>query len=152
MHPMGAGNRIIAHVCNNRGVWGRGFVLAVSRRWPAARIAYQRWYRTGTLDGRPFQLGEVTFVKVEEEIYVANIIGQQGIRGPANRTPIRYGAVEEALKLVRPIGLELKASIHMPRIGCGLAGGAWDKMEPIIERTLTPLSVTVYDLPACSSL
>ena len=30
----------------------------------------------------------------------------------------------------------LRASVHMPRIGCGLAGGTWDKIEPIVIRTL----------------
>ena len=36
----------------------------------------------------------------------------------------------------------------MPRIGCGLAGGTWDKMEPKIVKELTEkeISVTVYDL------
>jgi hypothetical protein len=35
----------------------------------------------------------------------------------------------------------------MPRIGCGLAGGKWEEIEPIIERTLieADVKVTVYD-------
>ena len=35
----------------------------------------------------------------------------------------------------------------MPRIGCGLAGGKWEEIEPIIERTLATagVEVTVYD-------
>lgn len=42
---------------------------------------------------------------------------------------------------------ELGASVHMPRIGCGLAGGTWSRIEPLIERRLISagLSVTVYD-------
>ncbi|MEV6001124.1 Appr-1-p processing protein, partial [Streptomyces griseomycini] len=27
------GVKVIAHVCNDIGGWGKGFVLAVSRRW-----------------------------------------------------------------------------------------------------------------------
>jgi hypothetical protein len=36
----------------------------------------------------------------------------------------------------------------MPRIGCGLAGGKWEQIEPIIERTLADagIHVNVYDL------
>ena len=30
--PIGKGNRIIAHVCNDIGAWGAGFVLAISKR------------------------------------------------------------------------------------------------------------------------
>jgi hypothetical protein len=35
----------------------------------------------------------------------------------------------------------------MPRIGCGLAGGAWSRIEPLITARLTARSipVTVYD-------
>lgn len=37
----------------------------------------------------------------------------------------------------------------MPRIGCGLAGGRWDRIEPLIVATLSAagIEVTVYDLP-----
>jgi hypothetical protein len=36
----------------------------------------------------------------------------------------------------------------MPRIGCGLAGGDWNKIEAIINETLGEkgLDVTVYDI------
>jgi hypothetical protein len=36
----------------------------------------------------------------------------------------------------------------MPRIACRLAGGRWDLIEPIIERTLCKngIDVFVYDL------
>ena len=42
---------------------------------------------------------------------------------------------------------ELEASVHMPRIGCGLAGGTWARIEPLIERRLISAgtAVTVYD-------
>tara|TARA_R110002111_G_scaffold227346_2_gene288919 strand:+ start:47395 stop:47511 length:117 start_codon:yes stop_codon:yes gene_type:complete len=32
----------------------------------------------------------------------------------------------------------------MPRIGCGLAGGKWDKVEPLIEQTLRTAGIDVY--------
>jgi hypothetical protein len=35
----------------------------------------------------------------------------------------------------------------MPRIGCGLAGGTWDKVEPIVLKELAGLDVFVYDMP-----
>lgn len=35
----------------------------------------------------------------------------------------------------------------MPRIGCGLAGGKWSRIEPLIANTLCArdVEVTVYD-------
>ena len=34
----------------------------------------------------------------------------------------------------------------MPRIGCGLAGGTWKEVEPIVQAALDGLPVVVYDL------
>ncbi len=35
----------------------------------------------------------------------------------------------------------------MPRIGCGLAGGKWEVIEPLIDKTLIKnhIITTVYD-------
>lgn len=62
--------------------------------------------------------------------------------------PIRYEAVREGLKRVAQEAKSLGASVHMPRIGCGLAGGRWEEIEPIIEQELLGkgIAVTVYDL------
>ena len=34
--PVGEWPKIIVHVCNDIGGWGRGFVTAISKRWPEA--------------------------------------------------------------------------------------------------------------------
>lgn len=31
-NPIAKGNKIIAHICNDAGGWGKGFVLAISRK------------------------------------------------------------------------------------------------------------------------
>jgi O-acetyl-ADP-ribose deacetylase (regulator of RNase III) len=31
--PVGEGQKLIVHVCNDIGAWGAGFVLALSKRW-----------------------------------------------------------------------------------------------------------------------
>jgi hypothetical protein len=36
----------------------------------------------------------------------------------------------------------------MPRIGCGLAGGKWEKAEPLLRETLPGTQIFVYDLPS----
>ena len=43
--PIGDGPKIIAHVCNDAGGWGKGFVVAVSRRWPQSGQRYPGWNR-----------------------------------------------------------------------------------------------------------
>lgn len=46
-HPHGQGPKVICHVCNDIGGWGRGFVLALSRRWPQPEADYRAWRRSG---------------------------------------------------------------------------------------------------------
>ncbi len=142
--PKGEDNKIIVHICNDIGGWGKGFVLAVSKRWKEPEESYRTWFKSK----ENFNLGEVQFVKVENNLWVANIIGQHKIRKDENgKPPIRYDAIEVGLKTVFLKAKQLGASVHMPRIGCGLAGGRWEHIEPLIEKTLiqNKIKVVVYD-------
>ncbi len=138
--PVGRGNKIIVHVCNDQGRWGKGFVMALSARWPQPEEAYRKWFDEQTR----FELGAVRFVQVERDIWVANMIGQHGMREKDGVAPIRYAAVWSGLQTVAEKAKELKGSVHMPRIGCGLAGGEWSKIEPIIRETLCKLGIEVW--------
>lgn len=142
--PEEIGNKIIVHICNDIGGWGKGFVLAISKRWVEPEKQYREWYKFKD----KFALGEVQFVQVENDIWVANVIGQHKIsKDEHGNPPIRYDAIAEGLKKVGDFAEEIQASIHMPRIGCGLAGGTWDNIEPLIDENLSSkqIAVTVYD-------
>jgi len=143
--PGGGGPAVIAHVCNDSGGWGKGFVLAISRRWPEPEAAYSRWARSG----QEFGLGMVQLVKVNDHLRVANMVAQHGYVSRSNPVAIRYDALAQCLsKLAGQI--EEGTRIHMPGIGCGLAGGIWDHIEPLLEEHLASagFDVLVYDLPA----
>lgn len=146
--PPGIGPRIIAHVCNDIGGWGRGFVTALSRRGPEPEAAYRAWYKGRA--NNDFTLGAVQLVPVHENLWVANMVGQHGIRRAGGLQPIRYEAIEEALGRLAGHAVDLGASAHMPRIGAGLAGGDWSRIEPLIVERLCArgVDVSVYDLPS----
>jgi O-acetyl-ADP-ribose deacetylase (regulator of RNase III) len=141
-NPLAEGKQIICHVCNDIGGWGKGFVVALSKKWPQPEATYRAWHRDR--DDNDFALGAVKFVQVEPDLWVANMIGQHGLKRAGGKLPIRYEAIEAALAKVADEAKKLEASVHMPRIGCGLAGGTWDKIEPIIERTLCSNGIVVY--------
>ncbi|WP_129266742.1 macro domain-containing protein [Streptomyces sp. M3] len=143
--PQGKGVKLIVHVCNDLGGWGKGFVLAVFRRWPGPEAAYRRWHRERA--GNDFGLGAAQFVQVEPYIWVANVVGQRGIRTGSKGVPVRYEAIDAGLDKVAGKAAELGASVHMPRIGCGLAGGTWSRVEPLVSDRLVArgIEVTVYD-------
>ncbi|MFI7014651.1 macro domain-containing protein [Streptomyces sp. NPDC050164] len=143
--PSVKGVKVIAHVCNDSGGWGKGFVLAISRRWPEPEAAYRAWHRSRAAND--FGLGAVQLVQVERYVWVANMIGQRGTRTGSKGVPVRYEAIDTALETLAERAGDLGATVHMPRIGCGLAGGKWSRLEPLIEERLIRrgIQVRVYD-------
>lgn len=150
--PQGEGPKFIIHCCNNAGLWGAGFVLAISNRWPEPEDAY---YALGKTCGG-YNLGNTQAVKVEEDLWVINMIGQSGVgrRGEDSRPPIRYKAIRNALHDVAVMALNPKyrgpyksVAIHAPKFGAGLAGGDWDTIEEIIKDELinNDIPVTIYE-------
>lgn len=173
--PQARGLKLVAHVCNDAGKMGAGFALAVSERWPVVRELYLRWYagdlkRVDHYPRRtpfhyfcwqaPFALGAVQFVQLSNEIIVCNMVAQHGLRGGSKGPPIRYGPLGECLSEVAREAVRLRdtfgdnsrgVSVHMPRIGCGLAGGRWEEVGPIVERVFGApdgVDATVYDFAA----
>jgi O-acetyl-ADP-ribose deacetylase (regulator of RNase III) len=146
-YPIGEGIKIICHVANDKLKWGAGFVLAISKRWKAPEAAYR------SLKPKDLLLGKIQLVQVEPQVYVANMVAQHDVRPMYDKTtgkyipPIRYAAVRAALTKVNNIAYHMGATLHMPRIGCGLAGGVWEEIEKIITE-VTSVDVYVYDLPA----
>lgn len=143
-NPQTLGNKIIAHICNDIGGWGKGFVMAISKKWKEPEAACRAWHKSG----EGFALGEVQFVQVEKELWIANLVAQHKIRkDEQGRPPIRYEAVKTGMLQILKKAQTINASVHMPRIGCGLAGGKWEHIQAILDETLikAEIDTTVYD-------
>ncbi|GAA1653946.1 macro domain-containing protein [Actinoplanes couchii] len=143
--PQAKGPKIIAHVCNDIGGWGKGFVVAVSRRWPEPERDFRKWHRERA--SNDFGLGATQLVQVKPYVWVANMVGQRGIRTGSGGPPVRYEAIDKCLFALAGHAARIGASVHMPRIGCGLAGGKWERIEPLIVTNLCDRDIptTVYD-------
>jgi O-acetyl-ADP-ribose deacetylase (regulator of RNase III) len=136
---------IICHVCNDEGAWGSGFVLAVSKKWKQPEIEYRK------MSPKQRKVGNYQLVVVGNNLFVANIIGQSGLR--ERRTgfgvpAVDYAAIETALTKIANTADSMGIDIHMPRIGCFRAGGSWLIMEIILKRVLLNhnCDIYVYDL------
>ena len=151
------GTRVIAHICNDVGKWGAGFSGAVSKEWKEPEDLYRRQFKYAK---NRFKLGEIQWVFIPmnssgADLAVVNMIAQEGVRSVINPRPIRYESLERCLnKLAEGChGLigdssaidKRKVTVHMPRIGCGLAGGTWDRVGPLVEEAFWDLDVYVYD-------
>lgn len=150
--PIGGGDKLICHVCNNVGKWGAGFVLAISKKWKEPERAYRALFREArACEGSPFiPLGVSQFINVEHDITIVNMIAQHQTWAEKGVPPIRYYSVEKCLKCVARHAKQFRKSVHAPRFGAGLSGGNWSIIESIIIRELCELDIPVfvYDLPA----
>jgi len=129
-------SRLIIHIVNNMGKWGKGFVVALSKRYPVVKKMYQDWVN----DDKSFALGNVQFVVVDEveNVFVANMLAQNGIkRNYKDSTQyISYEHLEKCLSLVADFALEKRLSIQLPMIGAGLGGGDWNVIEKVIKNKI----------------
>jgi len=76
------------------------------------------------------------------------MIGQYGLKKSNSKgEPVRYEAIKTCLRHVCSKARELNATIHMPKIGCGIAGGDWRVIELLIQKCLSNkgIAVFVYD-------
>jgi O-acetyl-ADP-ribose deacetylase (regulator of RNase III) len=135
---------VVCHVCNDINGWGRGFVIALSKKNKGPEEAYHRWYRD---DRATFALGAIQIVSFAEGVKVANMIAQHDVRWDGKIPPIRYDALEQCLESVYRYCSTNKSSLHMPRIGADLAGGDWPTIEAIIKKVMT-VETFVYTLEA----
>jgi len=141
----GIGPKILIQIVNDGAfTWGGGgFAAAVKRRWPLAQKMYTSQVTT---ERSKLRLGNIVVSALEPDVTLTSLVAQHGY-GPSPRPRIRYGALRDCLIQVFDMAKTLNASVHMPRIGTGLAGGSWPVVEEIINETLTRMgtSVFVYD-------
>ncbi len=73
------------------------------------------------------------------------MVAQRGY-GPSIQPRLMYSALAEALDRVSQLAHDHGASVHLPRIGAGQAGGHWNVIEELLEQRLvrTGIAVTVY--------
>lgn len=146
LEPLGSENKIICQLVNDRAIkWGGGVAKKFARKFPNSEMEFT----TTLLDLKPLdRLGRAIFVRIGERELLASIIAQEGF-GPSMFSRLRYSALQSGLRLIANKAKELGASIHMPRIGTGAAGGDWGVIEEILEDELVRLGivVVVYDIP-----
>ena len=144
--PRGTGKRIIAHVVNDTTPsWGGGFALEVRKRWFFIQEEFQGWVKH---DMKNLVLGNVHCAQIDEELSIVHMVAQQGY-GQSTKPRIRYAALCDALDQLQEIALEQGASVHMPRIGSGQAGGNWELIRELIDERLVrrEIPVFIYSLP-----
>ena len=146
LRPRGGGPKLIVHVVNDSTAsWGGNFSKAVKDTYPGAQTDFREWAAERRSN---LSLGAVRFYSTDRDIEIASMVAQRGY-GPSNKPRIRYGALRACLGKVAERALRTGASVHMPRIGAGMAGGNWSVIAELIDEHLVKrgIQVTVYSLP-----
>jgi O-acetyl-ADP-ribose deacetylase (regulator of RNase III) len=150
------GKKILVHCCNDNGVMGAGIAGQIRKMWPHVNKAHVDWFDKMYNAGTPVRLGDIQLVKAQENLVICNLIGQKdmGMQMVCGRAfpPVRYEAFVEGFwklreKLTPHLTKGVDITIICPRMGCGLAGGKWDKVEACIREVFddTNIKVVVYD-------
>lgn len=132
---------VIAHICNNKGAWGAGFVMAISKRWPQPEAEYRKMRK------RPLGLNAYVFCETKggRDIIVANMIAQDGFPTAERRVAVDYNALDQCLESLFDLCRRTNLEVAMPRIGCGIGGGDWKTVEALILKHIGETVTTVYD-------
>ena len=143
---------IIPHVCNNIDLFGAGFAAAVSKHYSIVKENYHLLGKS-FLKNNP---GYVQYVKVLEDknyghsLIFANMIAQNSTISKSNPRPLNYRYLIQSMidvdKFIKSKYQEQKIEIHMPKFGCGLAGGNWNFIKDLIDDVWYEHNIYVYQI------
>jgi O-acetyl-ADP-ribose deacetylase (regulator of RNase III) len=118
---------IIAHSVNCRGGFGSGVAGQIAKIYPKVRREYLAKYaKLG------WSLGECQIVWINRFREVANLAIQEEY-GHDGRLYADYEAIRLAFCLLMEHAAYWGRGVALPKIGCGLAGGDWAAVEPILR-------------------
>lgn len=120
---------------------GGGVALAIRMKWPKVYNEYRQLGKSAPNKKSSEWLGTCQLVQLDAEHYVANLFGQDNI-GSGCMT--NYDALKEALvSLHNKIqGNETIKTVAFPWLmSCGLAGGDWNIVKPLVEGVFSDLDI-----------
>lgn len=136
---------LIAHQVNCQGVMGSGVAKAIKESFPVVYLSYRKKvldFKVETGLDTGFLLGDVQFVDLGDQVY-CNVFSQDNYM-PRTECHTNYGAMEKAFRTMKEEypGKDLA----IPKIGCGLGGGDWNKVTEILGTVFDDRDVYVYEL------
>lgn len=147
---------VIVHGCNCLSTMGAGIAPHMAKTFGCNRFEMELWGPTieklGCIDYQTFVLGENAIWSLEDaknnrnepELTVINAYtqykyGRNHSDGVA--IPFDYEAFTVCMRKIN--NLFPGKRIGMPKIGAGLAGGDWDRIEKIVDRELRDCRINV---------
>lgn len=155
---------ILVHGCNALGVMGAGVALLIRNKYPDVFRTYSDYHAEAGLRlgeiitvgsskapimTQPLAYGQVHSLSAQlpERLIVVNAITQESVARAAGELVVSYDSIFACFAQVRLLARTTGLGVHFPLIGCGLAGGDWEVVEPLIEAALGPdVEATLWTL------
>jgi O-acetyl-ADP-ribose deacetylase (regulator of RNase III) len=149
---------VIAHGCNCLSQMGAGIAPQMARAFGCDRFEMELWgpsiEKLGNVDYQTFVLGKNAIWSLgdadnklnEPELTVVNAYTQYKYgrnHKDGDRIPFDYEAFTICMRKMN--NLFSGKRIGMPKIGAGLAGGDWNRIEKIIERELKNCHIIIVN-------
>lgn len=132
---------IIAHSVNAQNKFGAGLAKQISEKYPFVKEQYLKYGVTNS-----WEIGDIQYVYVGDK-FIANCCTQEfyGRYKDYNDYNSYYKVFIELACFCERHHFE---TIGIPRMGSGLAGGEWSKIEKILRNCIShkPIEFHVYDL------
>ena len=126
-----------AHQCNCFTAMGAGIAKALAAQFPEVKAADD-----ATVTGDAEKLGNITKAVVTPTSTVYNVYGQYSTSRLMRTT--NYPALFSGLRAVMEDMVNNgKSTLGIPYIGCGLAKGNWEEVEPTIKALADKYNITV---------
>lgn len=129
--------QFVAHQVNCRGVMGAGIALQIKNKYPEVYNAYKVFCDINT--AKP-PLGKSLCIWTKDNHCIINVFGQLGYGRTQQQTDYDalYSGFTMAAEEIRNTFLDGNPCYQIPiaipyGIGCGLAGGDWEKVTEILE-------------------
>ena len=149
---------VIVHGCNCLSTMGAGIAPQMARAFGCDRFEMELWGPTveklGCIDYQTLVLGEHAIWSLDDaknnrnepeltvvNAYTQHMYGRNHVDGLAR--PFDYEAFTICMRKINEVFSG--KHIGMPKIGAGLAGGDWNRIERIIEETLWACEVTIVN-------
>lgn len=129
---------IICHQTNCMGIMGAGLAKKIADKYPVVQSRNKDWCRKNVL-------GTILPVWLENDKYCVNIYGQYsyGRKGRYTDYEALRAALNNFAKRVNSMPADYKIAFPH-KIGCGLAGGDWNVVRPMLVAFANKVKQDVY--------
>ena len=136
------------HQVNCQGVMGAGIAAQIAKIYPKVKYEEQKYWSLNYIRNHDTKslLGQILAVKTEDGRTCVNMHAQD-LYGREKICYTDYEAFDRCLIKLKCLLLKEPDTLTVGfpyKIGCGLAGGDWEKIQPMLEDFAGSIKQNVY--------